>query len=192
MLTDATGKQFIPGGTQRIDFGPGASFIYHLHGKISDGVLTTEPQDLAYPWSSFGVPTYEYVRAGRFRLKLTARGASGMLGGYTDLETFYVQTIKNHSTHDSSYGQLSQSSLYKALRQVADAYPDPSTGANTALSSALLTKFVQVFLLPETQAKLAKFEPQHHLTPYKGTPFPRSSAEEAREAGVPPSVAKAQ
>ncbi len=191
LLTDATGKQFIPGGTQRIDFGPGASFIHHLHGKITNGVLTTEPDDLAYPWSSFGVPTYEYVRAGRLRLELTPKSASGMLAGYTDIETFYVQTIKNHSTHDSSYGQLSQPSLYKALRQVADAYPDATTGANTAVSSALLTKFVQVFILPEAQSKLATFEPPHYLSPYKGTPFPRSPAEEAREAGVPPSIAKA-
>jgi hypothetical protein len=191
LLTDATGKQFIPGGTQRIDFRAGASFIRHLHGKISDGVLTTEPQDLAYPWSSFGVPTYEYMRAARLRLTLTPRSASGMLGGYTDIETFYVQTIKNHSTHDSSYGQLSQPSLYKALRQVADAYPDARTGANTALSSALLTKWVQVFILPQAQSKLLSFEPAHYLTPYPGTPFPRPPSEEAREAGVAAAIAKA-
>jgi hypothetical protein len=191
LLTDATGKQFIPGGTQRIDFLAGARFIRHLHGKISDGVLTTEPEDIAYPWSSFGVPTYEFVRAARFRLKLTPRGATGMLGGYTDVETFYVQTIKNHSTHDSSYGQLSQPSLYKALRHVADAYPDQSTGENTAVSSALLTTFVQVFVMPEAQSKLITFEPKHYLTPYKGTAFPRPAAEEAREAGVPISIAKA-
>ena len=190
LLTDATGKQFIAGGTQRIDFRAGASFIRHLHGKITDGVLTTEPEDIAYPWSSFGVPTYEYMRAGRFALKLTPKSASGMLGGYTDIETFYVQTIKNHSTHDSSYGQLSQPSLYKALHEVADGYPDPKTGANTAASSALLTKFVQVFILPQAQAKLATFEPTHYLTPYKGTPYPRPSTEEAREAGVPASIAK--
>ncbi len=191
LLTDATGKQFIPGGTQRIDFLPGASFIRHLRGRISAGVLTTDPEDIAIPWSSFGVPTYEYLRAARFRLTLTPKGASGMLGGYTDIETFYVQTIKNHSTHDSSYGQLSQSSLYKALRHVADAYPDTHTGENTAVSSALLMKLVQVFIMPEAQSKLIAFEPKHYLTPYKGTPFQRPAAEEAREPGVPVAIAKA-
>src|SRR6185312_13739439 len=84
LLTDATGKQFIPGGTQRIDFSAGASFIRHLHGRIINGVLTTDPEDVAYPWSSFGVPTYEFARAARFKLKLTPKSASGMLGGYTD------------------------------------------------------------------------------------------------------------
>lgn len=190
LLTDATGKQFIPGGTQRIDFRSGATFIHHLHGKIIDGVLITDPDDIALPWSSFGVPTYEFMRAGRVRLQLTPKGADGMFGGYTDVETFYVQTIKNHSTHDSSYGQLSQPSLYKALRHEADAYPDAGTGANSAISSALLTKFVQVFILPQEQSKLISFEPKHYLTPYKGTPFPRPATEEAREAGVPASVAK--
>lgn len=189
LLTDATGKRFIPGGTQRIDFRAGASFIYHLRGRIRDGVLITEPADIAYPWSSFGVPTYEYMRAARFRLRLTPKSAEGMLGGYTDVETFYVQTIKNHSTHDSSYGQLSQPSLYKALRQAADAYPDARSGANSAISSALLTKFVQVFILPQTQSKLISFEPEHHLAPYKGTPFARPVAEEAREPGVPLAIA---
>lgn len=191
LLTDATGKQFIAGGTQRIDFHSGASFIRHLHGRISAGVLTTEPEDVALPWASFGVPTYEFLRAARFRLNLTPKSASGMLGGYTDVETFYVQTIKNHSTHDSSYGQLSQPSLYKALKHVADAYPDPNSGENTAVSSALLTKLVQVFVMPEAQSKLITFEPAHYLTPYKGTPFPRPPAEEAREAGVPLAIAKA-
>jgi len=190
LLTDATGKQFIPGGTQRIDFRSGASIIRHLHGQIIDGVLTTEPEDVAFLWSSFGVPTYEYLHAARFRLKLTPKSASGMLGGYTDIETFYVQTIKNHSTHDSSYGQLSQPSLYKALRQVADAYRDAATGDNTAVSSALLTSFVQVFVMPEAQSKLITFQAKHYLTPYKGTPFARPPAEEAREPGVPISIAK--
>jgi hypothetical protein len=82
-------------------------------------------------------------------------------------------------------------SLYKALQHVADAYPDRNSGENTAVSSALLTKFVQVFVIPEAQSKLISFEPKHHLAPYKGTPFPRPAAKEPREPGVAVSVAKA-
>jgi hypothetical protein len=78
-----------------------------------------------------------------------------------------------------------------ACSHVADAYPDSNTGQNTAVSSALLTKFVQVFILPDAQSKLVTFEPKHYLAPYKGTPFPRPPAEEARETGVPVSIAKA-
>lgn len=187
---DATGKQFMAGGTQRIDFRWGARYIRHLQGKISNGVLTTEPEDVGIPWTIFGNPENVYMRAARFRLKLTPKGAVGMLGGYTDIATFYRQEVTGHSTHDASYGDLSAPSLYKALHHVADAYPDPKTGENTAASSALLFKFVQVFIAPESLSRLITFEPKHYLAPYAGRPFPRSAAVEAREPGVPGSVAK--
>ena len=38
-------------------------------------------------------------------------------------------------------------SLYKALRRLADAYPDAQTGANTAISTALDVKMAQVFVV---------------------------------------------
>ena len=35
----------------------GKRFIYHLHGKINDGILTTEPADVTFPESQArGVP----------------------------------------------------------------------------------------------------------------------------------------
>ena len=56
------------------------------------------------------------------------------------------------STHHQSYGQLSSPSLYKAMRRLADGYPDPATGQMTAISSALSVKFVQAYLeFPEKQ-----------------------------------------
>ena len=191
VLADATGTQFMSGGTQRIDFRWGANYIRHLHGQISNGVLTTEPEDVVIPWTIFGNPENTYMRAGRFRLKLTPKSAEGMLGGYANIETLYRQIVTGHSTHDASYGDLSQPSYYKALHHVADAYPDPKTGENTAVSSALLVKFVQVFIMPDSQSKLTAFEPKHYLTPYAGKRFPRSPAVEAREPGVPISVVKA-
>ena len=69
-----------------------------------------------------------------------------MIGGYADVETWYTQLIRNDSTHHLSNGQMSALSLHKALHRLADAYPDPRTGANTAISSALDAKFTQVFI----------------------------------------------
>ena len=68
------------------------------------------------------------------------------VAGYADVDTYYRQLIRNDSTHHLSNGQISGISLYKALRQFADAYPDPKTGANTAISTALDAKFTQVFI----------------------------------------------
>jgi len=45
-----------------------------------------------------------------------------------------------------SNGQISGILLYKALRRLADTCPDPKTGANTTISSALDARFTQVYI----------------------------------------------
>lgn len=147
LLTDATGNKVMPGGSQRIDDRFGKSFIKQFRGKIVDGVLTTEPVDrLVIPWTEMDSPTIQIMRGARLRLKLTPTGAEGMLAGYTDVDTWYKQLLRNDSTHHLSNGQISGISVYKALRRLADGYPDAATGANTAISSALNAKFAQVFI----------------------------------------------
>lgn len=179
LRTDAGGKRVLPGQTQRIDIRWGAKFIQRLQGKIVDGVLITEPHDLTFPWSVFNVPTDEYLRDARLRVKLTAETAEGLVGGYTDIETWYLQLMKSQSTHCQSYGQLASMSLYKAMRRLADAYPDPKSGANTAISSALRATFTQVYILPESKAALAAAKvPLGRAAPYAGPPHPRLPAEE--------------
>ena len=154
LLTDATGNKVMAGGSQRIDTRWGKSLVRRLHGKIVNGVLTTEPiHDLVIPWMNLGVPTFQLIRDMRLRLKVSPDSAEGLIAGYADVDTWYTQLIRNDSTHHLSNGQISGISLYKALRRLADAYPDPKSGANTAISSALNAKFVQVFINP--QASLA-------------------------------------
>jgi len=180
LLTDATGNGFLPGGTERVDTRWGRKFIQHLEGKITGGVLTTEPHDFTFPWATFNLPADEYMRAARFKLKLTASAAEGLIGGYADIETWYLQTMKSESTHHQSYGQLSPPSLYKAFRHFADAYPDPATGANTAISSALHAQFVQVFVLHPKNRTLEAANTRAQI-PYGGPPFPRAPSEELAE-----------
>jgi hypothetical protein len=181
LLTDATGNGFLPGGTERIDTRWGRKFIQHLDGRITNGVLITEPHDFTFPWATFNLPADEFMRAARFRLDLTPSKAEGMIGGYADIETWYLQTMKSESTHHQSYGQLAQPSLYKAFRRLADAYPDPQTGVNTAISSALLAQFVQVYVLHPQNRALEAANTRLQI-PYSGPPFPRSPADELAEA----------
>ena len=149
LLTDATGNKVMAGGSQRIDTRWGKKLIQQMPGKIVDGVLTTEPaHEMVIPWMNLGVPTFQLIRDMRFQLKLTPTGAEGLIAGYADVDTWYKQLIRNDSTHHLSNGQISGISLYKALRRLADGYPDSKTGANTAISSALDAKFVQVFINP--------------------------------------------
>jgi hypothetical protein len=182
LQTDAGGRYILPGGTQRIDVRWGQRFIQHMHGKIVNGVLLTEPADLAFPWAVFEVATDEYLRAARLRLKLSPTRAEGLIGGYADIETWYLQLMKSQSTHDQSYGQLTSMSLYKAMRRLADAYPDPKSGMNTSISSALRADFTQVYILPASKAQLAAVGPLRRATPYQGPPYPRAPEEEMKDA----------
>jgi hypothetical protein len=181
ILLDSTGKNAIPGASQRIDFHWGSKFIQKLHGQIHGGVLTTDAADFIYPWAVFYIATDEFMHAARFKLKLTPTHAEGLIGGYTDVESWYSQMMRSYSTHHQSYGQSSAPSIYKALRRLADGYPDPSSGANTAISSALLAKFTQVQIVPESKKALASVALQAPTAPYLGPPFPRSIAEESAE-----------
>lgn len=170
LLFDATGKKVVPGGSQRIDTRWGAKYIQQLRGKIVAGVLNTEPTDIVYPWSPFSLPTDEYMHAARLRLKLTPTTATGLIAGYSDVETWYSQLIRSWSTHHQNYGQTSAPSLYKAMRRLADAYPDPDAGANTAISSALRAEFTQVVIVPSSRPTTAALANRRPAEPYRAPP----------------------
>ncbi len=152
LLTDASGRDFIPGGTQRIDMRWGKEFIQSFKGKIVDGVLTTEAADLNMPWSvTFKTSPVMYLKDARFQLKLTPDGAEGLMGTYVDVHDWYYHATVGWSTHHQSYGQESSPSMYRALRRLADAYPDPETGENTAISGAVDVKFSRAFVVHPDQ-----------------------------------------
>jgi hypothetical protein len=147
LLTDATGKDFMPRGTQRLDTRWGKDFIQRFHGKIKNGVLETDAADLTLPASAaFQDLTVQVFRGVKWRLKLSTEGAEGLMAAYTDVDGFYRQLNQSWSTHHLSYGQESAPSLHRAMQRLADGYPDPVTGKNTAISSALQVKFKQVFI----------------------------------------------
>ena len=148
LLTDATGMKVMSGGSQRVDMRWGASLIRKTRATIVDGVLTSDPiPEVVIPWMNLSVPTFQLIRDMRFELQLSPTGAEGLIAGYADVDTWYRQLIRNDSTHHLSNGQISGISLYKALRRLADAYPDPQSGANTAISTALDVKMAQVFVV---------------------------------------------
>jgi len=167
LLYDATGKQVVPGGSQRIDTRWGARFIRQLNGSITAGVLTTEPADISYPWGPFDLPTDEYMHAARLHLKLTPTHAEGLIAGFSDLDSWYLQMMRSWSTHHQNYGQTSAPALYRALRRLADAYPDAATGANTAISSALSAEFTQVVIVPSSRPDPATLAGRSPAGPYR-------------------------
>jgi hypothetical protein len=148
LVTDASGKGFVAGGTQRVDARWGQSFIQEVKGKIVDGVLTTTPTELTkFPWSFPGIGGgFHLFRDFQVELQLTPKTATGILAGYVDVEQYSHRLNRNWTTHHQSYGQLSAASLYRAMKRLADGHPD-ETGANTAISSAVDVKMHQVYIV---------------------------------------------
>lgn len=150
LMTDASGAGYLPGGTQRLDIKWGKEFINSAKGKIVDGILITEPLDFYLPLEiARDEGANWWIRGARFSLNLTPERAEGLVAGYADLDRFYYSRNRVWSTHHLSYGQESSISLFKSLKRLADGYPDPVTGENTAISSAMNLKLVQVYILPE-------------------------------------------
>ncbi len=149
LLTSANGKDIIPGATQKVDERWGKRYIHSLKGKIVDGVLITAPGDLMIPYAdTFQTNVDQSFKAARFRLKLTPTSAEGLMGAYVDIDDWHHQLSVNWGTaHHASYGQMALASIVRAARRLADAYPDPATGKNTAISSAHELKFVQAHIL---------------------------------------------
>src|SRR6185312_9428575 len=106
LMFDATSDRVMPGGSQRLDTRFGKNFERHFKGKIVNGVLTTEPADIDWPWSLAGAsPRVLHLRGVRFSLKLSPGDAQGLVGGYAGVDDWYNHLI-TFSTHHESYGQL--------------------------------------------------------------------------------------
>jgi len=144
-LLDATGEKVAAGGTQRVDMKYGRKLIQHMHGKIVNGVLTTDAIEGRWPWAIYWeTPAVLQMHAMRLSLKLTGGTADGVIAGYTDVESYY-HWLTSWSTHHLSYGRLDPAEFYWALKNNADAYPDKD-GKNTAISSAITINMTQVFI----------------------------------------------
>lgn len=149
LFTDAIGEGFIAGGTQRVDTRWGQSFFAETKGKIVDGVLITDPiAQLKFPWSQPGPSDgYHIFKDLQLQLTLTSQEANGLMAGYVDVEQFNHRFRTNWAMHHQNYGQSSSASEYAELKRLADGYPDPETGENTAISGAVEVTLTQVYVV---------------------------------------------
>jgi hypothetical protein len=147
MLAGPTGN-YLPGGSQRVDDRWGKRFIASTKGRIVDGVLSTDAfKQILVPEDGMGDPAINIFKNAQVRFKVTPEGAEGVLAGFLDVEQWYYAMNTAWATHHAAYGQASAASMYKALRRLADGFPDPKTGENTAISGAMDLKLVQVYVL---------------------------------------------
>lgn len=156
LLAGPTGN-YLPGGSQRVDSRFGKRFITTTKGRIVNGVLETQPfSQVLLPEDGMGDPAINIFKSAQLRLKLTPDGAEGVLAGYLDVEQWYYAMNTSWATHHAAYGQASAASMYKALRRLADGFPDPKTGQNTAISGAMEMKLVQAYVIHDDEGIAAR------------------------------------
>jgi predicted lipoprotein with Yx(FWY)xxD motif len=114
-------------------------------GRIKNGVLTTEPTDVHLPFFGNRVETEFFIRGLRLELKLTDDAATGLLGGYHDLDNWWDYVRKMGYLIETA--QFSCPALYTAAVEMADGYPDPKTGNCTALSVAYKIEAARAFVI---------------------------------------------
>jgi len=128
-------------------------YRYAAHGRIVDGVLTTDPIDASFPFYGNLTHAAYDLKAMRLRLNLDEGGAKGLLAGYYDLDSMWSYVSKLGYT--AVAGQFDCPAMYQAAHQLADGYPDPKTGQCTALSAAFTIEAIPAFVIHPAAGKLA-------------------------------------
>jgi hypothetical protein len=117
-----------------------------LHGVIRNGLVTTDFATIVMKCDAYIQPVYEFRHA-RIRLRLKPEGRlEGILGGYQPWYPIYWSHAKVGYIDERGFG-VDTPALYYALRRNADAYPDPKTGENTAISAAYMIEAVPAFIV---------------------------------------------
>lgn len=139
--TDGAGKA-VPGGQQRIDVRY-TKYTSETHGKIVNGVLTTDPVDQYFAVWTVQTPAERYMRGMRYQLTLNPTGAKGLAAGYEDLRYWWMNYAQSYQIGVDALGMWDPPALYEAANRLADGYLDPTTGRCTAISFAYDTELVR-------------------------------------------------
>jgi hypothetical protein len=152
MMIDANGHM-LPFASLTIT--PDKKFQTVMHGRVVDGVLTTDNADIATQYDFGGYPSYFHFKAAHVRLELKPDGtAHGMLVGYLDSKDIDLTPhAKQESAEMIGYDCPTFS---QAVRRFADGFKDPKTGQCTALSTAFNIEAIPAFVIhPEDAHKTA-------------------------------------
>lgn len=130
--------------TYRID--PNPRHQNQTRGRISDGVLTTMPFSVDMMFDPENIPEFHF-RDARLRLRLDADGElRGILGGFHDWRQIYWG-IASPGVFAESVTSQNLPGMYYLMRKLADGYPDPVTGENTAISATFRIEAVPAFVV---------------------------------------------
>jgi hypothetical protein len=148
-------------------------FQAKTHGRIVNGVLTTDPVDVRIHMIVNSIYLERSLNDARMKLTLSEDGTlEGILGGYTPVEELYdfqyaFRNGKNAKGEPaeqrlrvvSSIGQAAVlghtcNGAYYALQELADGHRDPKSGKCSAISTQYRLKAIPAFVV-DTQTKSA-------------------------------------
>jgi hypothetical protein len=136
------------------------------HGRIVNGVLTSDPVDVRFQSTINGLRLERPLRDARVRMTLGADGVlDGYLAGYTPIEAMYDVQFGYRTAHDNT-GALapeevrvetaiggglvfgySCNGVYHAIAAAADAHRDPQTGRCTSISTQYRVRAIPAFMV---------------------------------------------
>jgi len=156
-----------------------------LHGRIKDGVITTDPATFLMACDVYIQPQYVFHDA-RLRLRVKPDGTlEGLLGGYQPWHDVYWSHAKVGYIDERGFG-IDAPALYYALRRNADAYPDPKTGQNSAISTAYRFEAVPAFIVPEQLSVAPASTRSHAQTGAVAAAMPALWRRAPQTSGAPP------
>jgi len=157
-------REALPNATYAAD--QDARFRATAHGRIVNGVLTTDPVDVRFHWIVNGIHLERPLRDARLHMTFTPDGGlEGILGGYTPIDEMYDLQYGFRNGKDakgdpaplklralSSIGQArvlehTCNGAYFALKQLADGHCDAKTGVCTSISTQYRLKAIPAFVV---------------------------------------------
>lgn len=123
-------------------------------GRLVNGVVLAGPFDLRLDFKGQFLAAEYALRDARVRLELLPGGRlRGLVGGYWDIEQFYDIYARQATRQGAFTVGFRCPGMYGAVERLADAYPDPVTGACTAISTAFRLSGIPAFVI-EPDAEL--------------------------------------
>lgn len=157
-------REALPNATYAVD--QDARFRATTHGRIVDGVLTTDPVDVRFHVITNSIHLERPLQDARLRMTFTADGGmEGIMAGYTPVEAMYDYQYGFRNGTDgkgnpaplqlrniSSIGQAAVlehtcNGAYYALKQFADGHRDPKSGQCTSISTQYRLKVIPAFVV---------------------------------------------
>ena len=138
LMRDAKGA-VLPGSSYTVDTDPRSHSVFK--GQLKNGQITVDAANFFMQGESQFYAVLRLANA-KVRLTLNPNGTvSGVLGGYQPWRDYYYYL----AIRGENDGLVDLPGAYYAMRRLADADPDPTTGENRAISAAYYIEAAPVF-----------------------------------------------